>query len=152
MGNGSLSLHSPIPIPLFLLLLAAACVTTTSVTYLPSAEQPRLTLGDGGRTLARFVGVECERLSAAGRDSGSAVARVALDSLGAAVSSEVLTSSGDARVDGLVGAVTAQLRLDAPPAGGTAAVRARWRCSGDAGATLERLPDPDPDPDPAGSP
>lgn len=134
--------HPPRPTPLLVLLLAA-CVTTTSVTYRPSAEQPRLTLDEGGRTLGRFVGVECERLAAAGRDSGSAVARVLLDSLGLAASSEVLTSSGDARVDGLVGAVTAQLRLDARPPGGTAAVRASWRCSGDAGATLVRLPDPD---------
>ena len=126
-----------------LLPLLAACVTTTTVAYLPSADRPRLTLDAGGRTLAQFVGVVCERLAAAGRDSGSAVARVALDSSGTAVSSEILASSGDERVDGLVGAVTAQLRLDERPARGAADVRASWRCSGDAGATLVRLPDPD---------
>ena len=128
--------------PLAVVLLAAACVTTTSVTYLPSADRPRLSLADGGRTLGQFVGVECERLVGAGRDSGTAVAHVALDSLGDAVSAEVTARSGDSRVDGLVGAVAAQLRLAERPAP-RAAVRATWRCAGPApGATLERLPDP----------
>ena len=125
------------------LLLLAACVTTTTVSYVPSADRPRLTLDAGGRTLAQFVGVECERLAAAGRDSGAAVARVALDSAGTAVSAEILTSSGDARVDGIVGAIAAQLRLDGRPASATTAVRASWRCSGDGGATLVRVPEPD---------
>ena len=131
------------PTPLLLLALAA-CVTTTSVTYLPSAEQPRLTVEEGGRTFARFVGVECERLVAAGRGGGAAGARVALDSAGAVTSAEVLGTTGDARLDGLVGAVAAQLRLTDAAAARAARVRATYRCAGDAGATLVRLPDPAP--------
>ena len=125
------------------LLLAAACVTTTAVTYLPSAEQPRLDLGDAERTLARFIGVECERLSAAGLDSGRAIVRIVLDTTGTALSSEVLRSSGDARADGLIGAVTAQLSHGMPNPG-SEDWRARWRCSGGPSADLVRVPNPAP--------
>ena len=124
-----------------LLLLLAACVTTTTVTYLPSPEQPRLALAEGQATLARFVGVECERLRAAGRADATVPVTVALDSAGNATSAELARSTGDARVDGIVGAVAAQLRLDPPPAGAArATVRAGYRCDehGGVAATLER--------------
>lgn len=113
----------------------AACVRTTTVTYLPSAERPRLTLDDGRGMLASFVGVECERLLGLGRAEGAVRVLVALDSAGEAASSELVGSSGDSRVDGLVGAVAAQLRL-APAPAGRAALHAGYRCADDGGVAV----------------
>lgn len=125
------------------LLGLAACVRTTTVTYLPSAEQPRLGLDEARGTLATFVGVECARLLGEGRAEGAARVLVALDSAGEATSSELATTTGDARVDGIVGAVAAQLRLDAPAAarGGPAALLAGYRCADDGGVAVTLEPE-----------
>lgn len=123
------------------LLLVAACVKTTSVTYLPSPEQPRLDLAGGARTLERFLGLECGRLVEAGHGSGETVVRVSLDSAGLAIAAELARSTGDARADGIVGAVAAQLQFAAPGvAAGAASVRARYRCADDGGITAELTP------------
>ena len=122
-------------------LALGACVRTTTVTYLPSAERPRLSLDEGRAMLAQFVGVECERLRGAGRAAGETRVVVALDADGRATSSELTGTTGDGRVDGLVGAVAAQLRLDPPP-GARAELHAGYRCADDGGVatTLERWP------------
>ena len=127
------------------LALATACVTRTSVSYLPSAEQPRIELAQAQATLGQFVGVECERLRGAGRAEGAARLRLVQDGSGHVVRADLDQSSGDSRVDGVMGAIAAQLRL--PPAPGqapagqpTAVVRASYRCAddGSVSATLER--------------
>ena len=122
-------------------LLAGACVTRTSISYLPSAEQPRLELAQAQATLGQFVGVECERLRGAGRAEGSARLRLAQDATGDVTQADLAESSGDARVDGVMGAIAAQLHL--PPAAAdqrAAVVRASYRCAADGSvsATIER--------------
>ena len=123
------------------LLLAGACVTRTSISYLPSVEQPRIELSQAQATLGQFVGVECERLRTAGRAAGAARLRLAQDDSGHVTRADLDQSSGDARVDGVMGAIAAQLRLPPPAAGrGAAVVRASYRCAddGSVSATIER--------------
>jgi hypothetical protein len=118
------------------LALLGACVRTTTVTYLPNLERPRLTLAQGEVTLARYLGIECESLLGRSVATGDTRVAVVVDSLGGVTASELERSTGDARADGLVGAVTAQLRLDGLPAGTTrAVVRAGYRCDPAGGAT-----------------
>lgn len=97
--------------------------------------------------LARFVGLECERLREAGLAERQTEVVVATDSAGLATSAELRGTTGDGRVDGVVGAVAAQLDLgesgrDARGGGAATAVtlRAGYRCADDGGvvATLER--------------
>ena len=123
-----------------LALLAAgalgACVRSTTITYLPSLERPRLSLAEGQATLARYLGIECESLLGRSVARGEARVAVAVDSAGDVTSAELERSTGDARADGLVGAVTAQLHLDGLPSGTTrAVVRAGYRCAPEGGAT-----------------
>ena len=116
--------------------LLAGCVRTTTVSYLPSVERPRLSLGEGQATLARYLGIECESLLGRSVARGEARVAVAVDSVGDVISAELERSTGDARADGLVGAVTAQLHLDGLPSGTTrAVVRAGYRCAPEGGAT-----------------
>ena len=127
-----------------LALLAAgalgACVRSTTITYLPSPERPRLSLAEGQTTLARYLGIECESLLGRSVASSRTTVLVLVDSLGNVTSSELERSTGDPQADGLVGAVTAQLRLDGVPAGaGRAVVRAAYRCAPEGGATATLL-------------
>jgi len=118
----------------------AACVRTTTVTYLPSPERPRLSLAEGGTMLARYLGIECESLLGRPVASAETRVRVAVDSVGNVTSSMLERSTGDAQADGLVGAVTAQRRLAALPPGATeAGVRASHRCAPEGGATATLL-------------
>lgn len=119
--------------------LTAGCVSSTTITYLPSPEQPRLTLEEGRGMLARFVGVECGRLVDEGKGTGSAdlLARTGPD--GAVASAELTSGSGDERANGVMGAVVAQLRLDSDDAGREIPLRAGYQCTdGGATALLER--------------
>ena len=122
------------------LALLAACVRTTTVTYLPSPERPRLSLAEGGTVLARYLSIECESLLGRTVASSETRVRVAVDSVGNVTSSMLERSTGDAQADGLVGAVTAQLKLAALPPGATeAVVRASYRCAPEGGATATLL-------------
>ena len=117
-----------------------ACVRTTTVTYLPSPERPRLSLAEAGTVLARYLGIECESLLGRTVASSETRVRVAVDSVGNVTSSMLERSTGDAQADGLVGAVTAQLKLAALPPGATeAVVRASYRCAAEGGATATLL-------------
>jgi hypothetical protein len=125
----------------FVAFLLAACTTTTTVTYVPSPEQPRLDLAQGQATLARFVGIECERLRGAGHPTGETQVTLALDSAGLATGAELAASSGDARIDGIIGAVTAQLTLEHSSRGVRAAtLRAAYQCAEDGGVTATLTP------------
>ena len=128
------------PVPrYFVALLLAACTTTTTVTYVPSPEQPRLDLAQGQTTLARFVGLECERLRGESHPAGETRVTLALDSAGLATEAELTASSGDARIDGIIGAVAAQLKLEPRAAGAHAAtLHAAYSC-GDDGAVTATL-------------
>lgn len=120
----------------------SACVTQTSISYLPSPDQPRLELAAAQETLGQFVGLECERLLAASRAEGHARLRLAQDDSGNVTRADLDASSGDSRVDGVMGAIAAQLHLPAAAgAGAGAVVRASYRCAADGSvaATLERV-------------
>ena len=128
------------PVAVAALALLAACVRTTTVTYLPSPERPRLSLAEGGTVLARYLSIECESLLGRPVSSSETRVRVAVDSAGNVTSSMLERSTGDAQADGLVGAVTAQLKLAAlPPAATEAVVRASYRCAPEGGATATLL-------------
>jgi hypothetical protein len=119
------------------------CVTTRTVTYLPDAAQARMSLEEGRTTLGTFLGVECTRLRGAGRAAATAPVTVLLDAEGRVTGAELDRSTGDARADGLIGAVAAQLQV-APPAGGRATLRAGYQCddAGGVSVTLERATEP----------
>ena len=121
-------------------LLLAACVSSSTITYLPSPEQPRLALEDGRDMIARFVGLECDRLTAAGRATGQTGVVVTTDSAGLATSAELLGSTGDERADGVLGAVAAQLDLGAASGGGRRSeLQVGYSCAdGGVTATIER--------------
>lgn len=135
------ALAPPVLALVLVLVLATACVTQTSISYLPSPDQPRFDLAQGQATLGQFVGLECERLREAGRAEGSARLRLVQDDSGLVTQADLEASSGDSRVDGVMGAIAAQLRLPPATAGRRAVVRAGYRCDerGTVTATLERL-------------
>lgn len=116
-------------IPALALALLGACVTSSTIEYLPSPEQPRLGLEGGRAMIQRFVGPECGRLEETGRAAGEAELVVTTDGAGLATSATLRRSTGDARVDGVLGAVAAQLDLGAAAARSRAALRAGFRCS-----------------------
>lgn len=117
----------------------AACVTSTTIDYLPSPEQPRLPLAEGRAMLARFAGLECDRLREAGLAEAATELIVVTDTAGLATSATLRRSTGDARMDGVVGAISAQLDLGARGAGGARnTLHAGYRCAdGGVSATLE---------------
>lgn len=125
-------------------LLLVACVSSSTITYLPSPEQPRLGLDEGRAMIARFIGLECDRLSAANLASRQVEVVVVTDSAGLAKSAELRSSTGDDRANGVIGAVAAQLDLGSPAAGassgaGDSALLAGYSCAdGGVTATLER--------------
>ena len=89
--------------------------------------------------LARFLGVECGRLTEEGKGSGSAELVARTDSTGAVTSAELTTGSGDERANGVMGAVVAQLQLDPSDAGHDVPLRASYQCGNNgADVTLER--------------
>ena len=75
-------------------LLLAACVRTTTVSYLPNRERPRLSLAQGETMLARYLSIECESLLGRSVQTGEARVAVAVDSVGDVVSSELERSTG----------------------------------------------------------
>lgn len=125
-------------------ILLVACVSSTTITYLPSPEQPRLGLDEGRSMIARFIGLECDRLAAANLASRQVDVVVVTDSVGLAKSAELQGSTGDERANGVIGAVSAQLDLGSSAnglgsGGRSTALRAGYSCSDEgATATLER--------------
>ena len=116
--------------------LLASCVRSTSISYLPNAERPRLSLAEGESMLARYLSIECQQLLGRSVATGQANVIVAVDSLGNVTTSQLERSTGDPQADGLVGAVTSQLRLEAlAPGTKSAVVRAGYRCLPDGRAT-----------------
>jgi hypothetical protein len=122
-------------------LLLAACTTTTTVTYVPSPEQPRLDLRQGQATLQRFVGLECERLRGAGHAAGETQVSVTLDDAGLATEAGLAASTGDTRIDGIIGAVAAQLTLAHQlPRVRATTLHATYQCAEDGSVTATLAP------------
>ena len=91
-----------------------ACVTTTTVAYVPEPGAERLSLVQGQALLQQFVGVECGRLLEAQKAEAVTRVDVDLDAGGDVTEARLQRTVGDERVDGMIGAVAAQLRLERP--------------------------------------
>ena len=126
-------------------VFAAACVHTVTTYYLPDAHNPRFDTDGAAQMLDQYVRVQCpERLAAKKAERGTARLTITIDTSGAVTRSELVSSSGDEMLDGLFGAVTAQLKVDSLRAtkksSTTRPVRVGYDCAQNgAGATLEML-------------
>lgn len=129
---------------LALALLAAACVTSSERFYVPTEGAPRLDQNEVRESSTRFVRAECPRLLGDGTSAtGAATLRLVVSSTGAVREAHIERPSPDAQMDGIFGALAAQ--LDLPPAASpdgdwTTRVRMGYSCAPDAAvATFEVL-------------
>jgi len=126
-------------------VFAAACVHTVTTYYLPDAHNPRFDTDGATQALDQYLRVQCpDRLAAKKAERGTARLTITVDSSGAVTRAELVSSSGDEMLDGLFGAVTAQLKVDSLRAtkksSTTRPVRVGFDCAQNgAGATLEVL-------------
>ena len=126
-------------------VLAAACVHTVTTYYLPDAHNPRFDTDGATQVLDQYLRVQCpERLAAKKAERGNARLTITIDTSGSVTRAELVSSSGDEMLDGLFGAVTAQLKVDSLRATRkrltTRPVRVDYDCAQNgAGATLEVL-------------
>ena len=126
-------------------VFAAACVHTVTTYYLPDAHNPRFDTAGATQVLDQYLRVQCpERLAAKKAERGTARLTITIDTSGAITRAELVSSSGDEMLDGLFGAVTAQLKVDSLRAtkksSTTRPVRVGYDCAQNgAGATLEML-------------
>ena len=95
-------------------LVGVAC-TTTQRYYLPSEDQPRLSVDlmrDRGHNIVR---AECPRLLGAHAEvTGVASIRVDVEADGDVRRAMIAQSSGDERMDEIFGGLAAQLKVDPP--------------------------------------
>ena len=125
-------------------MLAAACVHTVTTYYLPDANNPRFDTDGATRVLDQYLSVQCpERKAAKKAERGDVRLTITLDTSGAVTRSELVSSSGDTMLDGLIGTVTAQLKVDSLRAtkksSTTRPVRVGYDCTKSGAATLEVL-------------
>lgn len=126
-------------------MVAAACVHTVTTYYLPDAHNPRFDTDGAAQVLDQYLRVQCpERLAAKKAERGNARLTITIDTSGSVTRAELVSSSGDEMLDGLFGAVTAQLKVDSLRATKrpltTRPVRVGYDCAQNgAGATLEVL-------------
>ena len=125
-------------------MLAAACVHTVTTYYLPDANNPRFDTDGATRVLDQYLSVQCpERKAAKKAERGDVRLTITIDTSGAVTRSELESSSGDTMLDGLIGTVTAQLKVDSLRATKksltTRPVRVGYDCTQTGGATLEVL-------------
>jgi len=126
-------------------VLVAACVHTVTTYYLPDAHNPRFDTAGAAQVLGQYLRVQCpERLAAKKAERGNARLTITIDTSGSVTRAELVSSSGDEMLDGLFGAVTAQLKVDSLRATKrpltTRPVRVDYDCAQNgAGATLEVL-------------
>src|SRR5688500_19588947 len=99
----------------FLALLAAACVTSTERFYVPTEGAPRLDQNAVRASSDRFVRAQCPRLLGDENSAtGATTFRLVVASTGAVREAHVERPSPDSQMDGIFGALAAQ--LDLPPA------------------------------------
>jgi TonB family protein len=122
-----------------------ACVHTVTTYYLPDAHNPRFDADGATQVLNQYLRVQCpERLAAKKTERGNASLTITIDTSGSVTRAELVSSSGDEMLDGLFGAVTAQLKVDSLRATKqpltTRPIRVDYDCAQNgAGATLEVL-------------
>ena len=126
------------------LALLSACVHTVTTYYLPDANNPRFDTDGATRVLDQYLSVQCpERKAAKKAERGDVRLTITIDTSGAVTRSELESSSGDTMLDGLIGTVTAQLKVDSLRATKksltTRPVRVGYDCTQSGAATLEVL-------------
>lgn len=129
---------------LVLLALSAACVRSTERFYVPTEGQPRLDQNSIREASERFVRAECPRLLGNGTSAtGATTLKLAVAPGGMVREAHIERPSPDPQIDGIFGALAAQ--LDLPPAASpdgdwTTRVRMGYSCApGAAVATFEVL-------------
>ena len=133
------------PLALLGMTVLFACVHTITTYYLPDAHNPRFDTDGATQVLDQYLRVQCpERLAAGKAERGNARLTITIDTGGSVTRAELVSSSGDEMLDGLFGAVTAQLKVDSLRATKkrltTRPVRVDYDCAQNgAGATLEVL-------------
>jgi hypothetical protein len=96
-------------------VVLAACVTRSSVYFVPSAEQPRITTDQLRDRADALLRTECERLMGGAESAaGAADFRLTVDRAGAVTRADVTRSSRDERIDAFFGGLVAQLKFDPP--------------------------------------
>jgi len=121
-----------------------ACVHTVTTFYLPDANNPRFDTDGATRVLNQYLSVQCaERKAANKAERGDARLTISIDTSGAVTRAEIVSSTGDAMLDGLFGTVTAQLKVDSLRAtrksSTTRPVRVGYDCTQNGAATFEVL-------------
>ena len=124
--------------------LSLGCVHTVTTYYLPDANNPRFDTDRATQVLGQYLSVQCpERKAANQAERGDVRLTITIDTSGAVTRSELVTSSGDTMLDGLIGTVTAQLKIDSlratKKASTTRPVRVGYDCTQTGAATLEVL-------------
>ena len=94
-------------------LIATGCVIRPPRYYEPASGVPRLTPAELRERVQTLLQVECPRLQGAGRPPSSVTElTLEVDQAGDVRRAAIARSSGDQRVDDIVGSLTAQLRID----------------------------------------
>ena len=94
-------------------IVAASCVHTVTRYYLPDASNPRFDTDGATQMLDSYMRIQCpERLAAKKPQHGTAHLTITADTSGDVTRAELVSSSGDAIIDGLFGTVAAQLKVD----------------------------------------
>lgn len=124
--------------------LLSACVTSTERFYGPTEGAPRLDQNAIRQSSEQYVRAECPRLLGGGTSAtGATTLRLVVSSTGAVREAHIERPSPDPQMDGIFGALAAQ--LDLPPAASpdgdwTTRVRMGYSCApGAAVATFEVL-------------
>ena len=126
--------------------MLVSCVSTVTRSYLPDARNPRFDTDRATQTLDQYLRVQCpERIAAKKSESGEVTMTILTDTSGAVTRADLVKSSGDDMLDGLFGAVAAQLKVDSlratTSAPATRKLQMGYSCSATAAvATLEVLP------------
>ena len=126
--------------------MTIGCVSTVTRYYLPDPNNPRFDTDRAAQMLDQYLRVQCpERLAAKKSESGESRLTITTDTSGAVTRAELVSSTGDEMLDGMFGAVAAQLEVDSlratarPTA--TRQLRIGFSCAPDAAvATLQVLP------------
>ena len=127
-------------------ILLAACVSTVTRYYVPDTHNPRFDTDAATQMLDQYLRVQCpDRIAAKKPESGEVRVTVLTDTSGAVTRAELMQSTGDETLDGLFGAVAAQLKVDSLRATATPVATRKlqmgFSCSSTAAvSTLQVLP------------
>jgi TonB family protein len=124
--------------------MLVACVHTVTRYYVPDARNPRFDTDAALHAIDQYLAIQCPQRAADPKpDSGELRLTITTDTSGAVTQAELVRSSGDATLDGMFGAVAAQLKADSLRAGkkglATRALTVGFTCTPNVTATLRLL-------------